>query len=87
MGLRTGLDIWGEQSHFSARIRTPDPLARSLVNVLFYVLFVLCRSVYCVCVCKCVLYHCHRVATQLQLTLWRRNYFFFLILAHPVYKM
>jgi hypothetical protein len=41
--------------------------------VLFYVLFVLCRSVYCVCVCvcvcvcKCVLYYCHRVATQLQL--------------------
>jgi len=33
--------------------------------VLFYVLFVLCRSV---CVCKCVLYCCNRVATQLQLT-------------------
>ena len=52
--------------------------------VSFCVLFVLCRSVYClfcvvlciVCfvsfcvlyVCKCVLYYCHRVATQLQLT-------------------
>jgi len=46
----------------------------SKIFVLLYVLFVLCRSVYCscvcvcVCVCKCVLYYCHRVATQLQLT-------------------
>ena len=37
----------------------------SKIFVLFYVLFVLCRSVF---VCKCVLYYCHRVATQLQLT-------------------
>jgi hypothetical protein len=43
--------------------------------VLFYVLFVLCRSIYCLfcivlCIflCKCVLYYCHRVLTQLQLT-------------------
>jgi hypothetical protein len=36
------------------------------IFVLFYVLFVLCRSVY-LFVCKCVLYCCHRVATQLQL--------------------
>ena len=44
----------------------------------FYVLFVLCSSVYClcvcaracvrVCVCRSVLYCCHRAATQLQLT-------------------
>jgi len=30
-------------------------------------LFVFFRSLY-FCVCKCVLYYCHRVATQLQLT-------------------
>jgi hypothetical protein len=36
------------------------------ILVLLYVLFVLCRSV--LFVCKCVLYNCHRVATQLQLT-------------------
>jgi len=28
----------------------------------------LCRSVYCVCVCKCVLCCCHRVSTELHLT-------------------
>jgi len=40
----------------------------SKIFVFFYVLFVLCRSVYFVCVCKYVLYYCHQVATQLQLT-------------------
>ena len=40
--------------------------ALSQIVVLFYVLFVLCRSVYCLC--KCVLYYCHLVTTQLQLT-------------------
>ena len=42
----------------------------SKMFVLFYVLFVSCRSVYCVCVCvcKCVLYYCQRVATQLRST-------------------
>jgi len=34
--------------------------------VLFCVLFVLCRSVYFVYVCVCVMYYCHRVATHLQ---------------------
>ena len=29
----------------------------------------------------------HVVFIRRSLTLWRRNYFFFLILAHPVYKM
>jgi len=37
------------------------------IFVLFYVWFVLCRSLYCVCIC--VLYYCHRVATQLQLNI------------------
>jgi hypothetical protein len=41
----------------------------SKLFVLFYVFLfsVVLRNV-CVCVCKCVLYYCHRVATQLQLT-------------------
>ena len=42
----------------------------SKLFVLFYVLCVFSRSVYCLCVnayCT-VLYYCHRVATQLQLT-------------------
>ena len=42
-------------------------LKNSKIFVLFYVLFVLCHSVY-YSVCKCVLYNCHRVATHLQLT-------------------
>jgi hypothetical protein len=37
----------------------------SKILVLFYVLFVLCRSV--LFLCKCLLNYCHRVATQLQL--------------------
>jgi hypothetical protein len=37
--------------------------------VLFHVLFVLCRSVYCLCMCKCVLYYCDGVANQLQLNI------------------
>ena len=43
--------------------------------VLFYVLFVLWRSVYCLCII-CVLYYCHRVATQLQLNI---SYIFLLL--------
>jgi hypothetical protein len=37
------------------------------IFLLFYVLFVLCRSVYCLCA-NVYCTHCHRVATQLQLT-------------------
>ena len=38
-----------------------------LLFVLFYVLFVFVLF-YVLFVCKCVLYYCHRVLTQLQLT-------------------
>ena len=37
--------------------------------VLFYVLFVSIVLFYVLFVCKCVLYYCHRVATQLQLNI------------------
>jgi len=44
--------------------------ARTLPNqliVLFYALFVSIVLFYVLFVCKCVLYYCHRVSTQLQL--------------------
>ena len=34
--------------------KTGHGLHSSKIFVLFYILFVLCRSVYCVCVCVCV---------------------------------
>jgi len=37
--------------------------------VLFYVLFVSIVLFYVLFVCKCVLYYCHRVVTQLQLNI------------------
>ena len=36
--------------------------------MLFYVLFLSIVLFYVLSVCKCVLYYCHRVSTQLQLT-------------------
>jgi len=39
-----------------------------LVNCVVYVLFVSSVLFYVLFVCKCVLYYCHRVLTQLQLT-------------------
>ena len=47
----------------------------SKICVLFCVLFV----------CKCVLYYCHRVATQLQLTNISKGYILFRNLVYKVY--
>jgi len=38
--------------------------------VLFYVLFLSIVLFYALYVCKCILYYCHRVATQLQLNIY-----------------
>jgi hypothetical protein len=56
--LRRGYPDWGFSVH--------DPHSSKFV-VLFYVLFVSYRS-NVLFVCKCVLYYCHGVTTQLQLT-------------------
>jgi hypothetical protein len=43
-------------------------MARTIPNFCVVLcIFVLCRSLYCLCIC--VLYYCHRVATQLQLNI------------------
>jgi hypothetical protein len=49
-----------------------------------YLLCRLCCSMYCVCVyvCKCVLYYCHRVSTQLHLNIL---YSFLLIVISPTH--
>ena len=39
------------------------------------------------CPCTDVLCWNVHLLKIINLTLWRRNYYFFLILAHPVYKM
>jgi len=54
----------GHGTHFSKLVVICVIL---LLFVLFYVLFVF-MLFYVLLVCKCVLYYCHRMLTQLQLT-------------------
>jgi hypothetical protein len=45
-------------------------LCLCVLNVMYVLFCVFCFIVlfYVLCVCKCVLYYCHRLSTQLQLT-------------------
>ena len=71
-----GYTDWGFSVFFSSVVRQMPGLKPAKTGhgphfskiFVLYVLFVLCHSVYCVCVCKCVLHDCHLVATQLRLT-------------------
>ena len=58
--------VWKIPGYTSQRRGTVRTLPKLIV--LFYVLFVSIVLFYVLFVCKCVLYYCHRVATQLQLT-------------------
>jgi hypothetical protein len=46
-----------------------------------FLFFLLCmfRPIFCVFVCKFVLYYCLRVSTQLQLIIYQQPFFFFFV--------
>jgi len=59
-----------------------------IIFVFFYVLFVLCRSVNCVCVCVCVCeYYCYRVATQLVNKYITSHHISYHILSYIIYHI
>jgi hypothetical protein len=69
----------------NARVKSCKDGARRTLNFQYFcvVLCIVCFMSFCVlCVCKCVLYCCHRVATQLQLINISYIIFYHIIIYH-----